>query len=191
MIADGAHWIWDRAKALYELSGLDPKKVTEVVDWCHAVEKLHEVSKQVKSFSEAEQSRWVRTAERHLYFGDLPGLMACFDDIGFGRRGRSINKHRPYFEKNIARMQSSDFSAAHQPVGSGAVESAIRRVVNMRLKGSGSFWLADHADSMLLVRCYLKAGRLDDLIDWSITRGARWWPKAQETGPQTSIREVF
>ena len=45
------------------------------------------------------------------------------------------------------------------PIGSGAVESGIRRVVNLRLKGAGIFWHEDSANAMLLLRSYYKAGR--------------------------------
>ncbi len=37
------------------------------------------------------------------------------------------------------------------------MESAIRRVVNLRLKGAGIFWHKDHAEQMLLLRAYYKS----------------------------------
>jgi hypothetical protein len=45
------------------------------------------------------------------------------------------------------------------PLGSGAVESAIRRVVNLRLKGPCLFWYRENADKMLMLRSYYKTGR--------------------------------
>ena len=47
------------------------------------------------------------------------------------------------------------------PIGSGAMESSIRRVVNLRLKGAGIYWLEESANEMLMLRCYYKAGRWD------------------------------
>ena len=43
--------------------------------------------------------------------------------------------------------------------GSGAVESSIRRVVNLRMKGNSIFWKEDSANNMLFLRSYYKAGR--------------------------------
>ncbi len=38
------------------------------------------------------------------------------------------------------------------PCGSGAIESSIRRVINLRLKSNAMFWKSAHAESMLQVR---------------------------------------
>jgi hypothetical protein len=49
------------------------------------------------------------------------------------------------------------------PIGSGAMESSIRRVINMRLKGAATYWLRENAEKMLMLRCYFKSGRWDML----------------------------
>ena len=59
-----------------------------------------------------------------------------------------------------ARAGRLDYGKARQakmPIGSGTMESAIRRVVNLRLKGAGIFWHEDHAEQMLLLRTYYKS----------------------------------
>jgi len=38
------------------------------------------------------------------------------------------------------------------PCGSGAIESGIRRVINLRMKSNAMFWKSKHAESMLQVR---------------------------------------
>ena len=47
------------------------------------------------------------------------------------------------------------------PIGSGAIDSAIGRVVNLRLKGASIYWLEAKADSMHLLRAYDNDGRLE------------------------------
>jgi hypothetical protein len=44
-------------------------------------------------------------------------------------------------------------------MGSGTMESAIRRVVNLRLKGTSIYWMEEHAEQMLLLRTYYKSNR--------------------------------
>ena len=48
------------------------------------------------------------------------------------------------------------------PIGSGAIESAIRRVVNQRLKGNGLMWCEGNAEGMLLLRAAALTGRWDE-----------------------------
>jgi len=56
-------------------------------------------------------------------------------------------------------MAYPTLKALKLPLGSGAVESAIRRVVNLRLKGPCRFWHQENAAKMLRLRSYSKAGR--------------------------------
>ncbi len=50
------------------------------------------------------------------------------------------------------------------PIGSGAVESSIRRVINLRLKSNGSFWKASNAEALLQLRSFYVCRRLDDRL---------------------------
>ena len=56
-------------------------------------------------------------------------------------------------------MQYKAFKAACIPCGSGCVESAIRRVINLRLKSTGTFWKCDMAEYFLFLRSQLLSGR--------------------------------
>ncbi len=58
------------------------------------------------------------------------------------------------------------------PIGSGPMESAIRRVVNLRMKGNGIFWLEQNAEAMIMLRSYYKAGRWNDLFLMATTASA-------------------
>ena len=56
-------------------------------------------------------------------------------------------------------MAYDKLKALKLPIGSGGVESAIRRVINLRLKGPCIFWYRENAEAMLMLRAYYKAGR--------------------------------
>ncbi len=43
---------------------------------------------------------------------------------------------------------------------SGTVESAIRRVINLRIKGSGMFWKRENAEKMIFLRSLVLTGKL-------------------------------
>ena len=51
-------------------------------------------------------------------------------------------------------MDYARIAALKLPIGSGAIESAIRRVVNLRLKGPSIYWHKTTAKAVLLLRSY-------------------------------------
>jgi hypothetical protein len=67
-------------------------------------------------------------------------------------------------------MTYVDFDEMNLPVSSGQVESAVRRVVNLRFKAPGSFWKEDKVEQLMHLRAYFKAGRWDELIKGVLTR---------------------
>jgi hypothetical protein len=175
VVGDGAKWIWERAGELAEAVGLSPAKVVEVLDWYHAVETLYEIAKIPAGWTASGRDKWLKPALRWLRAGKIEHVVQHIRSLAVGRRGKEVNSHVGYFARNAHRMQYKRFRAEGIPCGSGAVESAVRRIVNLRLKSPGKFWLRDHAEGMLLLRSYLKAGRFDDLFAWSLRAAASWW----------------
>ena len=57
-----------------------------------------------------------------------------------------------YQEKNRSRTHYDRYCAEGLVVGSGTVESGIKNVVNMRMKGPGMRWAVDRAENMLNLR---------------------------------------
>jgi len=68
--------------------------------------------------------------------------------------GNYLLKHVRAGHMNYGEMRRRKF-----PIGSGVIESTIRRVVNLRLKGASVYWKESTANDMLLLRCLYKANR--------------------------------
>lgn len=66
-------------------------------------------------------------------------------------------------------MNYAEAKAMKLPISSGAIESLVRQVVNLRLKGTGKFWLLYHAEILLHARCQWAAGRWTDFCDAILT----------------------
>ena len=86
------------------------------------------------------------------------------------KRSQVLQREYRYFHHNRHRLDYAALKANHLPIGSGAVESAIRRVVNLRLKGAGMFWYEETAQEMLMLRSYYKAGR------WELLKKLAFFP---------------
>lgn len=158
-VADGAHWIWNRISGLVKSLGLKAEQVHELLDFYHAVEHLGKVAALRKSWSSKERKAWIKKQRRLLSKGQVEQVVESVKSICRGRHSKAITTERNYFIRNQQRMNYPDAKAHHLPIGSGAIESAVRRVINLRLKGPCIFWHSENAAKILMLRAYYKAGR--------------------------------
>jgi hypothetical protein len=158
-IADGAPWIWKRVPRLVHALGLTAEQVHELLDFYHTAQRLGQVAALRKDWSAKARTRW-RTQQRHLLLqGEVAQVIAAVQVICRGRNSKAIRTHLNYLIKHQSRMAYAKLTAMKLPIGSGAIESTVRRVVNLRLKGPSIFWCRASAEAILLLRSYYKAGR--------------------------------
>ena len=170
VIADGARWIWKRVAELVAHFRLRAECVYEVVDFYHVVEHLGIVAKARSDWTESSRQAWVKTQRRRLLKGYLDQVFDALAAVCRRRRNQVLQRESRYFHHNRHRLDYAKLKANHLPIGSGAVESAIRRVVNLRLKGAGMFWNEETAQEMLMLRSYYKAGR------WELLKKLAFFP---------------
>lgn len=163
-VADGAPWIWDRIPTIVRLAGLEGVPVNEVLDCCHAA---HHISLALAALGLTDKERmpqyrqhrtllrngqWRRVVEELTDLAELsPGNAKLQTEIAY------LTKHG-----EAGRLKYPTFRACGLPLGSGAIESSVRRVINLRLKGNGMFWREAHAEEMLQVRAQVLTGRWDE-----------------------------
>jgi len=164
VVADGAPWIWNRVDALADALGVERNKIVRVADFYHAVEHLTAFAELCSGWNEEKRRRWIRKMRRHLKKGKIKDVIKIMRELCKGRGKARIKTELQYFETRKDYMRYHAFQWRKIPIGSGAVESAIRRVINLRLKGPSIFWREENAERMLHLRAYLKAGRWDELM---------------------------
>jgi len=158
-VADGATWIWNRTQALANKLKLKSDQYYEALDFYHAVEHLGKVASLRSGWDSKKKKAWIKKHRRLLTEGKVEQVILSIKEICRGRNSKKLRTERDYFEKNKKRMQYDKLKSLNLPIGSGAVESAIRRVVNLRLKGPSIFWNKENAEAVLMLRSYYKAGR--------------------------------
>ncbi len=112
-----------------------------------------------KDWKPSRRKRWATVLRKRLLQGQVDQVIAAIRALCRGRNSKAIRIHLNYFVTNRRRMAYGKIAALKLPIGSGAIESAIRRVVNLRLKGSCIFWCKGHAEELLMLRSYYKSGR--------------------------------
>ena len=159
---DGAPWIWSDAIDLCKRMHLDMTKVHQVLDYTHAKQQLGKllnyVGKQGKG--NRQKGNLDQKWKNLLWNGEIDTLKTEVEQhcVG-GRQTLALKKWRTYFKNNEDRMQYQTFEQQGIPCGSGSVESAIRRVINLRLKAPGTFWTIEMAEVFLFLRSQLISGR--------------------------------
>src|SRR5262252_193897 len=165
-IADGAEWIWHRVERLRTLAEIPPSTLVEVLDFYHASQYLSETLATCRSIPKAQRQalyKRLRHALRHQEDG-VEVVLEELRTLATTQRGKAIPRALSYVETHAHRMQYVTLEARKLPIGSGQVESAVRRVVNLRFKAPGSFWTETTASSLMHLRAAFKAGRWDEVM---------------------------
>jgi len=176
VVGDAASWIWKRAPELRETLKLEEERFQEVIDYFHVVQRLAEFSKS-QGWTDEYRAGWYATQKRRLKAGDIEGIEAVFKQIR-KRLPKELKKQVEYFSTHRERLRYAEFRRRGLPIGSGAVESSVRRVVNLRLKGSSTFWTEEHAEGVLHLRAQAKSGRWRELEE-TVLAVTGWRPTAR------------
>ena len=134
-------------------------------------EALGKIAALQRRWTAAERQAWIGRQRRRLLKGGVEEVQAALDTACGSRPGKALKRERDYFKRNggKGRMDYARMAALKLPIGSGAIESAIRRVVNLRLKGPSICWHKRSAEAVLLLRSYHKAGRWNHLERQALT----------------------
>jgi hypothetical protein len=165
-IADGAEWIWKRVERLRTLAEIPPSTLVEVLDFSHASQYLSETLATDRSMSKT-QRRALYKRLRHALRYQVDGVEVVTEALhalATTRRGKAITRALRYLAVHAHRMRYVTLEARKLSIGSGQVESAVRRVINLRFKAPGSFWTATTVSGLMHLRAAFKAGRWDGVL---------------------------
>jgi len=168
--ADGSENIWRGVESIVAAVKIDPAKVTYFVDFYHGVGKLSEASKLVLDWTDQQRLQWVRKQSKRLKRGRVTQVILAMEQLPVADKA-ALEEKVQYLRKRIELMRYDELRKRGLPIGTGSVESAIRRVVNLRLKGAGIFWKPENAERILALRCRLKAGRWEE-VEGAVYRAA-------------------
>jgi hypothetical protein len=84
-----------------------------------------------------------------------------------GEHSKTLVKKRNYLLRAYGeeRLNYAKVLARKLPIGSGAMESLIRQVVNLKMKEKSEFWLKENAEIILHLCCQWIAGSWHNLCN--------------------------
>ena len=155
-VVDGAAWEQD-------FLDVQCPDAVRILDWPHAVGYLAKVAQALYGVDTRENHAWLAAQRETLLHGDpevvLHRLQGVQEDLqlqaGDGPPPPAlavITESADYLSKRRALLCYAEFRTAGYPIGSGAVESANKLVVEARLKGAGMHWALAHVNPLLALR---------------------------------------
>ena len=188
-VADGARWIWNRVGALLRRLGV---KRTRSTSWWTSIMRwsIWARSRPCSTAGRRRSVRRDRSPAATLLKGGAEEVRAAIDAVCGSRPGKALKREREYFKRNggRGRMDDARIAALKSPIGSGAIESAIRRVVNLRLKGPSIYWQKTMRRPFC---CYVRTTRRDAGIilrgrHLRLQQGSPREPKEMDRSPRRS-----
>jgi len=173
-VNDGAEW---------EQQFVDDHRpdAVRILDWGHSAEHVSAVGRAVLGQDPPAEQKWRTEQLRALKEDDPPSLLAELrrlretltpeehDGVDL-EAARVVEAHLAYFTKRQEQIRYAAFAHAGYPLGSGAVESANKLVVEARLKGAGMHWAPEHVDPMVALRTVACGDRWDEAWPHITTR---------------------
>ncbi|MGH3182517.1 MAG: ISKra4 family transposase, partial [Streptosporangiaceae bacterium] len=156
VLGDAAEWIWKRAA---HFVGAPDITVIAIVDIFHAYAHLWEAGRAVFAAPDA-LAAWAEPLQDALYERGTPAVLEALDALTPPDLAAAevLRRERAYFADNAARMDYPRFVAQQVPIGSGAVESLCKTLIQARAQGAGMRWTPAGVQAVITLRALRASG---------------------------------
>ena len=156
-ITDGAAWIREWIADHYPIS-------VSILDFFHVMEHLYEFADKAFPNASSEKKEWCEKQKDLLLSSDVEAVL---DNI-VATHAKEEDKQRliTYYQNNKKRMRYKQYrNIGCGIIGSGAIESAHRTVIQKRMKLSGQRWSTNGVENMLRLRVISMNKQWSKVID--------------------------
>ncbi|MEM1216238.1 MAG: hypothetical protein AAGJ82_11160 [Bacteroidota bacterium] len=164
IVGDGAPWIWNNLRPILVQLGVSEDRITETLDVWHSSQYVHKLIDNLGTRKTAPEKRKLKHQFEHWLWNGQSNKIVELCKAIFKRQNDTVRRCITYLDTHVKRMQYPDFKQLGLMCGSGIVESAIRRVINLRFKNSATFWYDDNVEKMYFLRAAVLSKRWDTVI---------------------------
>jgi len=151
-ITDGAEWIGNSLQSLYPDS-------THILDFYHVCEHLGDIG----IYSD-NPKKWLELQKRNLLQGKHTEVCEAVSKVSRAPK-EDRRKTLQYLKTNEYRMHYDEYRRKGLMISSGAIESAHRTVLQVRMKRSGQRWSNHGCDKMIKLRVAHKSNKFNLVIN--------------------------
>jgi len=138
-IGDGAKWIWDMVEYYYP-------DATQILDWYHASQYLYKIAEAAFEARSDDYENWIEKTKALLWEGEISQLIEeCTLFSSEPTTSEASHAAVTFYTNNQKRMNYAHYRKEGYFIGSGTIESAAKRLGELRLKEAGARWSRDGA----------------------------------------------
>lgn len=162
-IGDGAKWIWKACEELFPKEYY-PSGIIEIIDFYHALEKIGDIKKEVFT-NEIYGKRFFEQCDEYLQKGNIEIIEQELTKLKaeqiIPEKKKIIDETLQYFANNKKRMRYEKYRKEGLCIGSGAIESSNKYVIQRRVKLQGMRWDEENLNFMV----HLRAEYINEKMD--------------------------
>ena len=160
-VTDGAEW----EQGFIDFHCACVPQVVKILDFPHAAERVNQVGQAVLGEGSEPAKSWLSERLHQLKHDGPSALLSELAQLKNQKPTlEALQKNQAYLGKREEHMQYPHYRAQGLPIGSGAMESGNKVVVEARLKGAGMHWAIPHVNPMLALRNIFCSERWQE--DW-------------------------
>jgi hypothetical protein len=155
-VMDGAEW----GQGFVDFHRPD---AVRILDFPHGKDYIRWMGEAVWGEGKAEVKEWLPGMLHRLKHDGPCGVLADLTALTQAHPELPVlTDYLAYLKKREAHMQYPLYQAQGWPIGSGAVESGNKLVIEARLKGAGMHWAREHVNPMVALRDVVCSDRWEE-----------------------------
>ena len=155
-ISDGATWLRNMITELF------PEAV-QILDKFHLIENIYDYAKYIFKDDMQKVEEFKDKIIGYCYSGDFYLIEKELEKYKNIQVPKTVCNLPVYLENNRDKINYSKYEHNGWFIGSGAIESSNKTVVQLRLKQAGMRWSVDGANYMIALRCMVESNNLDKI----------------------------
>jgi len=145
VLSDGATWIRNMVDEVFP-------DAQQILDYYHLCENVHTFAKALFKMDESKYSPWAKNICSHLKESQYGIVLRELELLKDKKpNGCSVNLHK-YITNNIKNIDYAAYQNKGYFIGSGAIESGNKIILQDRLKRAGMRWNTTTAQAMLTLK---------------------------------------
>ena len=145
IISDGATWIRNACNEIF------PDAI-QILDKFHLAENLYTYAKYKYGENEKRYKKWVKTIMAYIEEGKKEKAIKILEKEDYSNLPTGIPNILGYINNNINKIDYKEYKQKGYFVGSGAIESGNKVVLQRRCKQAGMRWSVEGAQYMLTLK---------------------------------------